>query len=182
MASNPYLMNKNITANISPSSATPVNSSVPNTVASIPATLPKKKESPYSQQYKGQSGANMTQGEMLIKLYDEIIKQINLAIDSIDEQDSLEDFAEKNNAIETTNIALTKTQKIINHLRMILNFEIDSKEIPIALEQLYGYFNKCVVDSNIKNDNKSLKEILPLMLDLRDAYFEAEKNLKSGKM
>lgn len=181
MASNPYLMNKNITANISPGSSAPANSAVANIVVNNPAQVPKKKASPYSEQYKGQSVSNMTQGEMLIKLYDEIIKQINLAIDSIDEQESFEDFAEKNNAIETTNIALTKTQKIINHLRMILNFDIDSKEIPIALEQLYGYFNKCVVDSNIKNDNKSLKEILPLVQDLRDTYFEVEQNLKSGK-
>lgn len=120
------------------------------------------------QQYRNHAISTMTQGEMLVKLYEEIIKQLNLAIFHIDEE---YDVAKRN-------ASLQKAQKILNHLRMILNFEY---EISDSLHALYEFFLKCIVEANIKSDSKPLKDILPLIEDLNQAYIEAEKSLKTTK-
>lgn len=120
------------------------------------------------QQYQSQSVVTMTQGEMLIKLYEEIIKQINIAIECIDE---------KPNSSQR-NTSLLKSQKIFNHLRMTLNFDYKLAE---NLNSLYEYFVKCIINANIHDDSKPLNDILPLIIDLKDSYTEAEKSLRNNK-
>lgn len=119
-------------------------------------------------QYQTQSVMTMTQGEMLFKLYDEIIKQLNIGIDAIDE----------NPDVNTRNTSLIKAQKILNHLRINLNFEYD---ISNSLYSLYEFFIRYIVEANLKNESELLIEILPLIEDLRDTYLEAEKQLKLKK-
>ena len=103
----------------------------------------------------------MTAGEMLVKLYDEIIKQLNLAIQSIEKKDYI-----------ITNNSLQKSQKIINYLKATLNFDY---EISKNLDSLYDFFNTQIIKANIKKQVKPLKEILPLVQDLRDAFSQGEK-------
>ena len=68
---------------------------------------------PY-QAYQQQSVMTMTQGEMLLKLYDETIKQLSAAEIFMGE-----------GSIEKTNQALQKAQKIVNHLRATLDFQYE---------------------------------------------------------
>ena len=68
---------------------------------------------PY-QKYQQQSVMTMTQGEMLLKLYDETIKQLSAAEIFMGE-----------GSIEKTNQALQKAQKIVNHLRATLDFQYE---------------------------------------------------------
>lgn len=256
MAVNPYLTNKNVTSNITtPASSTGLGTTqtaVPNANSAgvrpvnTPAPAPKKGNA-YQQQYKEQSVMTMTQGEMLLKLYAEVIKQLQFAVVYIDDQEdsdgseedsvdklaiveaarklaeqelrakierqlkengeevtkeivdkevtkeAIEDVLKKtgvtgnnggkaknshNNAlVEKRNEALQKVQKILNHLRMTLNFDY---EISNNLNDLYEFFSKRIIEANIKNESKPLKDILPLVQDLYDAYTQAEINIKSG--
>lgn len=121
---------------------------------------------PY-QKYKTQSVMTMTQGEMLLKLYEETIKQLRLGVKYIDEKPD----------IVKRNESLLKAQKIINHLRMTLNFDYD---ISNELNAFYEFFLRCIIDANVKNVSKPITDIIPLVEDLYEAYKEAEKNLKKS--
>lgn len=107
------------------------------------------------EEYQNQSIMTMTQEQMLLKLYEEIIKQINIGIESID----------KNPDVTKRYTSLQKAQKILNHLRMTLDYNY---EISNYLNLMYEIFIKNIIDANVKNSSKQLKEILPSIIDLRN--------------
>lgn len=120
---------------------------------------------PYDR-YKQQSVMTMTPGEMLLKLYDETIKQLHVAISFIEEGD-----------ITKSNVALQKAQRIINYLTTTLDFKY---EISNNLAALYAYFIRMIMKANVKKDTSVLKEILPMIADLRDAYSKADVMARAG--
>lgn len=119
---------------------------------------------PYAQ-YKKQSVMTMTQGEMLLKLYDEVLKQLVRAKAGIE-----------NKQISEKNEALQKAQRIIDYLRATLDFKYDIAE---HLSWLYDYFIKQLVQANVKMDVAAIDEIYPMVKDLRDAFCEADKKTKA---
>lgn len=115
---------------------------------------------PY-EQYKKQSVMTMTQGEMLTKLYEEIIKQLNGAIVYINEKEVMK-----------SNEALQKTQRILNYLKATLDHKY---EISDNLESLYDFFIQEIVHANIKKDIKPIQDVLPMIEELRDTFIEADR-------
>ena len=107
-------------------------------------------------EYKKQSLQTLTPMEIVVKLYDEAEKQMNIAIVSIDE---------KNYA--AANKSLQKTQDIVNALRSVLDMSIPMSK---DLDALYDFFNRQLVTANMKKDTKMIKELIPLFADLRDAF------------
>ena len=107
----------------------------------------------------------MTQGEMLIKLYDEAVKQLSGAVLYIGEKD-----------YEKANTALQKTQKVLTYLTNTLNYKYD---IANNLAALYDYFNFRIVDANIHKDVALLEEIIPMISGLRDAFAQADRLSKA---
>ncbi|MEG2054172.1 MAG: flagellar export chaperone FliS [Oscillospiraceae bacterium] len=120
---------------------------------------------PYAN-YKQNSVYTMTQGELLLLLYDEIIKQMEGAKVFIAEKD-----------IQKKNAALKKAQRIFNHLTITLNHKY---AISSNLSSLYDFFNRQLIQANIKNDIKFIDDIMPMVCDLRDAFAQADKNVRSG--
>lgn len=116
-------------------------------------------------QYKKQSVMTMTQGEMLLKLYDEVLKQLVRGKQAIEEEDA-----------ETRNQALQKAQRILNYLRATLNFKY---EVSNNLAALYDYFNQQIVRANIKRETAFLDEVFPMVQELRDAFCQADKMAKA---
>lgn len=103
----------------------------------------------------------MTQGEMLTKLYEEIIKQLNGAILYIDEK-----------SVSKANEALQKSQKILNYLKATLDHKYQISE---NLDSLYDFFIQEIVQANIKKEIKPIQEILPMIEELRDTFIEADR-------
>ena len=122
-------------------------------------------QNPY-QKYQQQSIMTMTQGEMLIKLYDEVIKQLNAV-----KQFNLE----KN--YEAANFASQKAQKILHHLNSTLNFEY---EISGSLSALYEYFIHRLIQSNLHKDNEPINEVLPMIDELRETFIQANRTARCG--
>lgn len=120
---------------------------------------------PY-EKYKQQSVMTMTQGEMLLLLYDETIKKINLGARAIDSGDT-----------DKANAALQKAQKIINYLSATLDRKY---EISSSLSSLYTYFVQRLINANIHKDTEPLNEILPMVADLRATFAQADKQAKTG--
>ena len=106
--------------------------------------------------YKKQSISTLTPMEIVVKLYDEAEKQINIAIVSID-----------NKNYETANKCLQKSQDIVNALRSVLDMSIP---ISTQLDALYDFFNRQLVTANVKKDTGILKELLPMLAELKDAF------------
>lgn len=116
------------------------------------------------EKYKQQSLMTMTQGEMLIKLCDEVLKQLALATMSLEKKD-----------YATSNASLQKSQRIVNHLRATLNFKYD---ISNNLDALYEFFVNKMIESNIKKTAAPIEEILPMMTELRDSFAQADRTVR----
>ena len=119
---------------------------------------------PY-QQYQRQSVMTMTQGEMLTKLYDEVIKQMSGAKICLTEKD-----------LGGVNNALQKAQRILFYLKSTLDFKY---EISGNLDALYDFFIERIVQANLKKDAAMLDEIIPMIEDLRDTFVQADRNARS---
>lgn len=115
---------------------------------------------PY-EKYKQQSVMTMTQGEMLSKLYEEVIKQLSGAAMFIDKKDFFR-----------ANESLQKAQRILNHLKSTLNFKY---EISNNLDALYDFFIQQIVAANMKKSVEPLEDIIPMVDELRETFVQADK-------
>ena len=120
---------------------------------------------PY-QKYQQQSVMTMTPGEMLLKLYDEVINQLN----AVRQFNLDKDYP-------GANAALKKAQRIITYLNQTLDFQY---EISGSLSALYDYFLRRLVEANIHKDNEPIDEVLPMIVELRETFAQADKNNRSG--
>lgn len=115
---------------------------------------------PY-QQYKEQTLSTLTQGELLVKLYDELIKQLTIAKLKIKQGD-----------LGSVNNAMTKSQTIVGTLSDSLDMRFPvSKE----LRDMYAFISKHMLQANLKKDIQMIDDCIPLVRDLRDTFDEANK-------
>lgn len=115
---------------------------------------------PYNK-YATQSVMTMTHGEMLTKLYEATILNMNLAIKGIAENDVI-----------ITNQSLQKAQKILSYLTVTLD-----RQYPISnnLASLYDFFNRQLISANVKKDASLISEIIPMVEELRDVFIKGDK-------
>lgn len=121
---------------------------------------------PY-QQYKEQSLSTLTPGELLVKLYDEIIKQLRIAKLGIEKKD----FGSVNNALD-------KTQTILGTLESSLNMDY---EVSKNLRELYIFMAQQLMQANLKKDVGPIDDCLPLVRDLRESFDQADKITRMEK-
>lgn len=108
--------------------------------------------------YKKQSVTTATPVEIVVKLYGEAERQLNRSIVFIDEKD-----------YESANHALSKAQDVIDALRSVLDIKL-----PIGqnLDALYIYFGKQIVLANARKDTNMIRELLPMIGELKDAFVQ----------
>ncbi|HMM07159.1 MAG TPA: flagellar export chaperone FliS [Clostridiales bacterium] len=113
------------------------------------------------EQYKTQTINSMTNGELLILLFDEVIKNLKIACTMLEE---------KNYAISEK--CTQKAKEIIHYLINILD-----RQYPLSQElyQMYSFFNEKIISAEIKQDPKILEEITPLIEDMRQTWVEANR-------
>lgn len=115
---------------------------------------------PY-QQYKEQALSTLTQGEVLVKLYDEVIKQLSVAKIKIGQND-----------LGAANDSFIKCQTIVSTLAGSLDMRYPiSKE----LRDMYVFLSKHMLEANMKKDTGMIDDCIPLVRDLRDSFEEADK-------
>ena len=114
------------------------------------------------QQYKQQSVGSMTPGELLLLLYDELVKRATMASIALDK----EDFP----AFEA---AVDRCTDIVNYLDETLD-----RQYPISrdLSRMYEYFTYQLGRIKIGRNKKELEQLRPLLADMRDAFHGAERN------
>lgn len=114
------------------------------------------------QQYKQQSINSMTQGELLLLLYDELVKRSTLAAIALDKQDWP--------AFEG---AVDRCTDIVNYLDETLD-----RKYPISrdLSRMYDFFTYELARIKTGRNKKELERLRPMLADMRDTFRAAEKN------
>ena len=114
------------------------------------------------QQYKQQSINSMTPGELLLLLYDELVKRSTLASIALDKQDW-----------PTFEAALERCTDIVNYLDETLDHKY-----PIShdLSRMYDYFTYELSRVKVGRNKKELDRLRPMLTDMRDTFRAAEKN------
>ena len=111
------------------------------------------------QSYKDQSVMTMTQGELLILLFDELTKRLTRAEFAIGKED-----------YEVFDQSIDRSREIVEYLKASLNF---SYEISGEINRMYDFFLYEI--SRIKAGRKTeiIEELKPLVKELRDTFQEA---------
>ena len=119
------------------------------------------------QQYKEQSINTMTQGELLLLLYDELVKRLTQA-----------ELALSKENWPVFEASVQRGIDIIDYLDQTLD-----KQYPISanLTQLYEYFTYELGLVKIGRRSDPLNHVKSMVNELRDAFREAQKNGESGK-
>jgi len=105
-----------------------------------------------------------SQGQLIVMLYDEGLKQLKTAESQLGSKQPKLDLAHN---------AIVKAQDIITELMVSLDFE-KGGDIAQNLFHLYMYFNQRLVDANLSKDVSGLEEVHHLMADLREAWAAIE--------
>lgn len=113
------------------------------------------------QQYKMQSVNTMTHSEMLLLLYDELIKRLTRAQIALGNKDY--DLFEK---------SVQRSREIVRYLDDTLNMEY---QISYELRRMYEFFLYELSRLQAGRNSAVVDELKPLVADLRDAFKEASK-------
>lgn len=119
------------------------------------------------QQYKQQSINSMTAGELLLLLYDELVKRSTLASIALDKKDW-----------PTFEAALDRCTDIVNYLDETLD-----RQYPIShdLSRMYDYFTYELGRVKLGRNRKELDRLRPMLAEMRDTFRAAEKNSTSAR-
>ena len=113
------------------------------------------------QQYKMQSVNTMTHSEMLLLLYDELIKRLTRAQIALGNKDY--DLFEK---------SVQRSREIVRYLDETLNMEYS---ISYELRRMYEFFLYELSRLQAGRNSAVIQELKPLVAELRDAFKEASK-------
>lgn len=113
------------------------------------------------QQYKMQAVNTMTKGEMLLLLYDELIKRLTRAEMALEKKD-----------YEVFEASVKRSGEIVQYLKDTLNTEYS---ISRELQRMYDFFLYEVSRLQASRNKAVIEELRPLVMELRDAFREANK-------
>ncbi len=119
------------------------------------------------QQYKSQSLETLTNGEIVVKLFEEASKQISMGIFLINSDNSYKAYN-----------AISKAHKVISTLNSSLDM---AYAISIELREMYLFIEQKLIQANGTRDIALLKEILSLVDDLKATFKQAEKLARSQR-
>ena len=113
------------------------------------------------QQYKAQSMNTMTQGELLMLLYDELVKRLIRS-----------ELALKKEDFELFETSIVRCIDIIHYLDETLDMKY-----PISrdLHRLYDYFSYMLNRVRFGRNSQVLEQVKPQIVDLRDTFRKAQE-------
>ena len=119
------------------------------------------------QQYKEQSVDTMTQSELLLTLYDELVKRLTRA-----------ELAMEKKEYDVMESSVDRSTEIIKYLSGTLDRSYD---ISKNLYQLYEFFCYELARVKFGRNAEELQRVKRMVCELRDAFRVAAANAASGK-
>ena len=117
-------------------------------------------KNPY-QQYRDESVMTATPGEIVVKLFTAVIKNVNLASAAIEQ-----------NRVSDAHSSLLRAQEIILELSLGLDMQF---AVSSQIKPLYDFIYEKLVDANLKKDASILETVMPLLNDFRATWQEADR-------
>ncbi|MDR1315881.1 MAG: flagellar export chaperone FliS [Spirochaetales bacterium] len=102
------------------------------------------------------------QGQLIVMLYDEAIKQIDMALLALDAQ------TKKLDAIHNP---LTKAQTVITELMVSLDFD-KGGEVAKNLFNLYMFFNRQLMEGNVRKDASPVRIVRNFLAQIRESWVQ----------
>lgn len=118
-------------------------------------------------QYKEQSIHTMTQGELLLLLYDELVKHLTRA-----------DLALKQEKYDMLDDAVDRSLRIIHYLEDTLDMQYPISE---NLSKLYEFFCYELARVRSGRNQTEMERVKGMVSELRESFRAAQKNNDSGK-
>lgn len=115
------------------------------------------------EQYKMQSVNTMTNSEMLLLLYDELMKRLARAQVALEDED-----------YDLFNQSVQRSRDIVQYLNLTLNMNY---KISYELRRMYEFFIFELGRLQAGRKVAVIQELKPLVSDLRDAFREASKSV-----
>jgi flagellar protein FliS len=123
---------------------------------------------PY-QKYRQAEVESMSQGKLILMLYDGAIRFLDEALVKI------EDFRN----YDDVNQRLLRAQDILSELMVSLN--MDAGEIANNLLSLYIYMKNQLIEANLQKDKAKIQEVVNYLKDLREAWKDVESEADKPK-
>lgn len=114
--------------------------------------------------YQEQAINTMSKGELVVALYDEILK--NLKYGSL--------LLKQDNPAAAAKCT-KKCRDIFNYLIVTLDMKYD---ISVTLSRMYSYFLGQIILGSSKGDASYLERLVPQVQELRDAWAQTEKKIR----
>jgi flagellar protein FliS len=102
-------------------------------------------------------------GQLVLMLFDGAIRSLDRALLGF----NCTDVGERNTTIHNN---VQHAVDIIRELNCSLDLEAGG-QLADTLRNLYSYFERRLLESNIRKSRKGIDEILPMLRQLRDAWF-----------
>ena len=116
--------------------------------------------------YKETTIKTAGQGQLIVLLYEEAVKQLTRAIELLE----LDSKQKKDpSRIEQINKSVMKTEEILTELMVSLDFE-QGGEISKNLFSLYTWFNRELLEANINKDIHRIVTVRDMLSDLKNTW------------
>ncbi|MDC7221417.1 MAG: flagellar export chaperone FliS [Spirochaetales bacterium] len=122
--------------------------------------------------YKETSIKTASQGRLIVMLYEEAVRQMELAADLIKNEGKAR--------FDDVNKSITKAQAIISELMSSLDMQAGG-EIASNLMNLYIYFNKTLLEGNMEKNADKILQVSRFMDDLRGAWATIENSVPTER-
>lgn len=119
----------------------------------------------YARVYRENAILTASPGQLVLMMFDGALRSMALAHAAFERPKT--DIQR----IETINRELLKAQAILSQLRASLNHEVGG-EFAKTMDGLYAYYNRRLLESNIRKDVAPLAEVERLLKVVRDAWAE----------
>jgi flagellar protein FliS len=128
-----------------------------------------------SSTYKETRVTTASQGQLIVMLYDEAVKQLNKAVELM----TLDKTGKKDpGRIETISKAILKAEEVITELMVSLDFE-QGGDISKNLYSLYVWFNRELMEANISQDIHRILTVKDMLSDLRNVWNKVASEIKT---
>jgi flagellar secretion chaperone FliS len=117
----------------------------------------------YARTYRANAVLTASPGQLVLMLYDGVLKALALARDAFDRP------PEDPRRIETINQQLIRAQTILAELQSGLNMEAGG-EFARTMDRLYEYHSRRLFEANLRKDVQPVIEVERLVGELRDAW------------
>lgn len=116
--------------------------------------------------YKETTIRTASQGQLIVMIYEEAIKQITIATTGLEEGTK---------QLDNVHNAIVKAQDLVTELTASLDFERGG-EIAKGLFDLYMFFRDQLSLANVKKSTKILESVRAMLAELKEAWVQISKS------